>query len=340
MKVLFILKERFYNTNINVKSYGLINSAKLVADALIEWGIQAKVVSVIDGNGIDKEVNDYKPDVVIIEALWVPSEKLKELIEIRRYRNICWIVRVHSNIGFLSSETYALKYINEYIDLNKTNLIISTNNKEFNNYLTKILNYNFEYLPNIIKVQPKKNINKNITNIMNVGCFGSLRILKNQVFQAICSMEAANRLNKILNFHITVDANINSNVQNSVLKNLEELFKNSKHILVKHEWKENGDFQALVREMDLGLQLSFTESFNIVTADFVNNGIPILVSDTIEWMPSILKTSTVNFKETTKAIISVYKKRYSSFLLNKMRKALEKYNYNAELIWIDFLKKL
>ena len=80
MKILFILKKRYYHAT-NINSYGLINSATEIANFLETLpGINTKVVKVVDGNSIDKEVHDYRPDIVIIEALWVTGDKLKELI--------------------------------------------------------------------------------------------------------------------------------------------------------------------------------------------------------------------------------------------------------------------
>ena len=336
MKVLFLLKERFYN-NTPIKSYGLINSSLLVSKFLIKSGCESKVETVIDGNFIDKEVYNYKPDVVIIEALWVSGDKMKELIEIKRYKDIKWIVRIHSDIGYLSAETLALKYINDYIGLNKPNLFIAPNNEKFNEYLSNAMNYNFKWLPNIVEIKHSKNKPEFKSDCINIGCFGSLRLLKNQVFQAMCAMKAADILNKTLSFHISTDVNISNSEANPILKNLEELFKNSRHELVKHVWKENKSFQHLIRMMDLGLQLSYTESFNIVAADFINNGIPILVSEAIEWMPKICKTSTTDYDLVVKKIVHFYNHRDSIKLKKEMQEHLIIYNKEAEKIWLEFI---
>ena len=63
------------------------------------------------------------------------------------------------------------------------------------------------------------------------------------------------------------------------------LFKNNpKHELVEYDWLTHDDFIDVVQSMDLGMQVSFTETFNIVTADFVNNNIPVVVSKEIPWV--------------------------------------------------------
>jgi hypothetical protein len=340
MRILFILKERFYDNDLKVNSYGLINSSNHLAKYLEELGCKVNIVTVIDSNGIDKVVYEYKPDVVIIEALWVTGDKLKELIEIKRYKKISWIIRVHSDIGFLGVETLALKYINDYIKLNKNNLIIAPNNENFTKYISNSLQHKFTYLPNVIEEKFVKRPEIINSNIINIGCFGALRILKNQLFQAMCAMKAADILNKTLHFHIMVNVKIDDKTLNPILKNFDELFKNSKHVLVKHQWMENNDFQNLIKKMDLGLQLSYTESFNIVVADFVNNNTLILVSDAIRWMPNKLKTSTTNYDDVVNKIIFAYKHKNSHFLKRKMCRYLIKYNIIAKNIWFVFIHKL
>ena len=342
-KILFVLKERFYDKT-NVKSYGLINSSTEISKYLNEIGCETKIVSVIDENSIDKEVYNYKPNIVIIEALWVSGKKIKELMKFKRYEKIDWIVRVHSDIGYLSAETFALKHINDYIALNEPKLFIAPNNEKFTEYLSNAMDYGFEYLPNVIIPKRIENTKSVDSDNINIGCFGALRILKNQVFQAICAIKAADLMGKKLYFHINSDVfeypDVSSNGKlNPVLNNLEELFKDSKHVLVKHGWMENSEFHELIKTMDLGMQLSFTESFNIVTADFINNNKLIMVSDAIEWMPEIFKTSTINYWLVSVTIVCFYYFRNSRFLKKIMRKSLSKYNKKSKKIWFDFIWK-
>jgi hypothetical protein len=342
MRILFILKERFYaNTTKTNKSYGLMNSARQVAEYLETLGHECKLAQVIDGNFIDKEVYHFKPDVVIIEALWVTGDKLKELIELKRYKNIKWIVRVHSDIGFLAAETMALKYVDDYIEMKKENLFISMNNYTFNEHIGQALQHEFVYLPNIITIKDYKIKKQKIKNHIDIACFGSLRILKNQCYQALCAMEMANRLNKKLKFHVTVDIGMDDTTSNRypVLKNLEEMFRNSRHELVKHAWLENQDFHHLVKEMDIGMQVSYTESFNIVAADFVNHNIPIVVSDAVKWMPFIFKTSTVDYEKTIRKLLFMYKHRNSKFLIKWAKFRLELYNETAKTHWREFISQ-
>ena len=110
VKVLFIIKERkVYGTK--TVSYGLVNSCEFVANALHKCGIRAKVVQVIDNNGIDKEVHEYKPTHCFIEALWVTPSKFEILAKL--HPKVKWNVRIHSMIPFLVSEGMSFEWINE-----------------------------------------------------------------------------------------------------------------------------------------------------------------------------------------------------------------------------------
>lgn len=345
-RILFILKERQYSPSKT--SYGLINSATHVADFLSHERYKCKVVTVIDGNGIDKEVSEFNPDIVILEALWCPTYKLKELIELKKYKHIKWIVRVHSDMGFLSCEGQALQLLNEYAALNKKNLTLSVNSEKFVKPLSEALRHDFTYLPNIITIiedehgrhhakehedRPEDFLEEK--GHIDVGCFGAMRLLKNQCFQALCAIQAANKLNKKLYFHITP----NLGEKDPVSTNLIELFKNNRHELVVHPWMPNDEFQELIQKMDIGVQLSFTESFNIVSADFINNNRLIIVSDAIDWISPVMRTSTTDYEAATNKIIYAYKFRNSEWLKDIARHDLREYNQKAKKEWSHFLKK-
>lgn len=65
-RVIFICKNR---TDTYGNSTGLHNSAQFVSNFLNQSGIESKVVSVVDGNDIDRVVTQYNPSHVFIEAL-------------------------------------------------------------------------------------------------------------------------------------------------------------------------------------------------------------------------------------------------------------------------------
>ena len=123
-KVLFILKKRqTSHTGLNTISSGLLNSASFVNNMLVQNGIESHLVEVQDNNCIDREVTKYKPTHVLIEALWVVPSKFEILTE--KHPDVEWIIRLHSDIPFLSNEGIAVDWIYKYLEYK--NLKVSIN---------------------------------------------------------------------------------------------------------------------------------------------------------------------------------------------------------------------
>ena len=87
--------------------------------------------------------------------------------------------------------------------------------------------------------------------------------------------------------------------------------------------------------MDCGLQVSITESFNIVAANFISEDVPIIVSEDITWMPEQLQVSFDDAAEIEDKIGEVLKnpKRFN----RRQTKALKTYNDSAINVWDEFL---
>jgi hypothetical protein len=62
--------------------------------------------------------------------------------------------------------------------------------------------------------------------------------------------------------------------------------------LMEGGWQSWSKFRTTVAHMHLLMQPSYTESFNMVTADGVAEGVPSVVSDAIDWAPDHWKASS------------------------------------------------
>lgn len=329
-RVLFVLKFReiadkegnsYSNSGL---SSGLYNSARMVKEMLDIHGlagkkVEAKLVQVIDNNGIDREVSLFKPDVVIIEALWVVPEKFDVLA--RLHPDVKWIIRGHSNVPFLAGEGNAFSWIIDYVKFR--NVFFATNTQEslrdikavlaahapqyeidrkvlyFPNFyiaydMTKDLTYDakgpdlseraLHFLGFCIEKKHEHNP-RNPKTELHVACFGAVRLLKNHLIQAVAALRYAQEVNQKLFFHINVGRVEGGG--DPVLKNIRALFKDAKNAeLVEHKWAPHDEFVRTIDKMDISLQVSFSETFNIVTADAVTMGVPVVVSDDISWVSS------------------------------------------------------
>ena len=331
-KALFICKKRLDSYGI---SFGLLNSATFVSNYLSKHGIESKVVQVIDNNNIDKEVKQYKPTHVFIEALWVVPQKFNILLPL--YPNVEWIVRIHSKIPFLANEGIALDWLYQYEILSKTykNFHISTNSERCFDDLKDIGIKNI-YLPNIYSVNEQEKEKTNfIEKTLDVGCFGAIRPFKNHLTQAIAAIEFAEQFGLDLRFHI--NATRTEQRGERVLDNLRALFKNTGYKLIEHSWVCHKDFMEVIRNLDIGMQVSFSETFNIVTADCVYNNVPVVVSKEIEWLPFWTKANP-NSSDSIRRIMAFnwIMKPFGLYKWN--RTYLDRYNSKAGDIWLNYLR--
>jgi len=303
-------------------------------------GAEAKTVEVVDNNFIDREVHRFKPTHVFIEALWVVPEKFDVLIPL--HPTVQWHVRLHSNTPFIANEGMAMEWIKKYAELQKKykQFHISPNAIKMCDDLRVSLGIPTIYAPNIY--QPHKSIvefqhetpKDKDPNVLEIGCFGAIRPMKNQLIQAMAAMAFAEEMKKTLHFHVN-HSRLEQNGDN-VFKNIQALFDGTKHKLATHEWLPHEEFLRIIRRMDLGLQVSFSETFNIVAADFVHLRVPIVGSDEIEWLSGFYKAKATDLGNIVNHLwIAFIGKPVGLHKLNNW--GLDDWNWEARKVWKDYL---
>jgi hypothetical protein len=338
-KTLFIVKRRYGYENCvpgysKESSSGLFNSANFVSNMLIRSGIESSVVDVVDNNDIEREVFNFRPTHVFIEALWVTPDKLKLLA--KKYPSIQWVIRIHSNTPFLANEGIAIEWLKGYLTAESRNVQIAPNSKLLLRDLYALSTDVgwFVYLPNYYEFSPANPCAlKNPTEI-HVGCFGAIRPLKNQLIQAIAAIKFANSLSRTLVFHIN-SARVEQR-GNPVLKNIQALFSGGSHRLVEHQWLDRKQFLAVIGSMDINLQVSLTETFNITAADSVNEFVPVVVGKDIDWVDKDRHADT----SSSEAIVIKMKELWEGNMLKSTKKNwldLHLHNAKAKGTWLRFL---
>lgn len=334
-KLLFILKQRG-TYGAKTGSYGLINSCAFIIEKLLENGIEAKAVQVVDNNDIDREVTNYSPTHVFIEALWVVPNKFEVLSKL--HPNVEWIIHLHSKVPFLATEGMSVQWIGEYLALRNqgVKIKIAANNDDCAEQLNEVFN-GVLTLPNMYFPPKLPEVKKYAhPGVIHIGCFGALRPLKNTLEQAFLAIEFANNIGKTLEFHINHSPH-EAESTDPVYRNLISLFDFSKHSLMNHGWLPHDEFLALVQTMDLGMQVSYTESFNIVAADFIHCNVPIVVSDEISWVCPLYKADPSSPTEIVQKLTSAYNnRRLGAQSLNKVW--LKNYNNKALSAWLQYFK--
>jgi hypothetical protein len=141
------------------------------------------------------------------------------------------------------------------------------------------------WLPNLYYISEKSPVTRRPWSggTIRIGSFGAVRPLKNNLSAAAASLEIAEKLHTDVQFHISV-----GRVEGgyTVVRAIEAMLNGSPRVsLVKDEWYQWPQFRSLIRSMHLLIQPSFSETFNMVTADGAAESIPSVVSDAIDWAP-------------------------------------------------------
>ena len=336
MKILFILKKREHFDK-DKKLYGglssgLYNSVNFVHNMKIE-GVESKIVIVNDNNYIDTEVNIYKPNYVIIEALWVVPEKFEVLTKL--HPTVKWIIRLHSELPFLAGEGIAMDWI--YKCSLYSNVSIACNSPRMVDEMKFFTGKNVVYLPNYypphnFKLKNHTYINN---NTLEIGCFGAIRPMKNHLIQALAAIEFSKSIGKKLNFHINSDRlEMNGEPGLKNLVGLFERFKSEGHTLVCHSWFQHEEFLKICAKMDFGMQVSFSETFNIVSADLISQGIPIISTQELPWIIESATCDPTSSKDIIKKLKMMYKN--PTYNVVKNQESLKTYVNKTQSIWSEY----
>jgi len=339
-KVLFLLKRREdYNSILHQYiglSTGLYNSAKFMDDMLSKAEVDSKLVVCTDNNDIDREVTLYKPTHVIIEALWVTPTKFFILQKL--HPKVKWIIRLHSEMPFMAGEGIAMNWINSYLTYD--NVIVACNAPRMMYDVSTIIaekNNKLIYLPNYYPQEYNKKVFGDKSEFVDVGCFGAIRPLKNHLSQAVAALEFAKRINKKLRFHVNagrIEMNGGPAIHN--LKHLFEHLHYSGHNLINHTWCPREDFLKICAQMDVGMQCNFSETFNIVGADLVSQGVPFVSSKEIPWSADIFNADPTDTKDMADKLELAYKWPRLNNMINK--NLLTRYTNKTRKIWLNYLK--
>jgi hypothetical protein len=124
-----------------------------------------------------------------------------------------------------------------------------------------------------------------------------------------------------------------------VMNNLRGLFEHlydEGHKLIEHEWAPREEFLALCSEMDIGLQCNFSETFNIVSADLISQGVPIVGSYEIPWASPAFNARPAESDEIANAMQLSHNHPDVNVTINQC--CLTEYTNKTRKIWVDYFK--
>jgi hypothetical protein len=333
VKIQFILKknETYGFVTYHRRSSGLWNSTRFIVESLVANGVDAEIVEVNDNNDIDREVTRFNPDLCIIEALWVVPEKFDVLMKL--HPKTRWFVHMHSGMPFLALEGISMDWIIRYA---KSGVGIIANSQEtFEDFKVIVPESLLSFLPNVYISLPQKATPVADKGWIDVACFGAIRPMKNHLLQALAAIAFARGKKKALRFHVN-----GSRVEvggSPVLKCLEQLFAlQTDAELVICDWMEPVDLIPYLQTMDLGMQVSMTETFNVVCADYVTAGIPVVASKEVAWLSNWCVALDNSITDIVRIMNRVYG---NSWIVSWNQYLLKRNSAQAQQMWLDWCKR-
>lgn len=272
----------------HVSHIGLGVSALNTAKVLRANGTYADVWPILGAKDLAERIakSDPKPSHVVIGAPWLPTLDLQAFL-VFRFPQIHFSVVCHSNVGFLQADPQAIKNFREDLDLEQgaLNFFAGGNSQRFCKWIQAAYDRPCVWLPNLYFLESTHPCHRRqwTGGPLKVGAFGAVRPLKNTLSAAAATLELANDLHTQIDFHVSVGRIEGGS---TVVRSLEAMLCKSPLVkLVKEEWHHWPQFRHLVKSMNLLMQPSYTETFNMVTADGAAESIPSVVSDAIDWAP-------------------------------------------------------
>jgi glycosyltransferase involved in cell wall biosynthesis len=328
---------------IRTSCVGLNVAGYTTAKVLRDQGIDVSVFPVRHNidivNALDKynETHEKPLTHVVISAPWLTRHELKCII--RHYPTIQFVILSHSNVGFLQADPGGVELLRSYLSLaeDHENLKVGGNSARFVEWLRRAYRREADQtvlLPNLYPLDPKLTMKApwDSYSPIKIGAFGAVRPEKNFMTAAAAAILIHSILNVPVEFHMSEGG---EGDQGRTSPAIEQMVAGIPGItLVRHEWMFWDRFIELISEMDLLIQVSYTESFNMVTADGISVGVPSVVSPVIYWAPNAWKADPDDVVEVAEIGLSLLT---NSFIRSQGIDALRKHNKRSLKDWLRFL---
>jgi len=281
-----VLAYKNFAANRNISHIGLGVAAINTAKVLRREGIQTEVWPILGADDLRKSLEKTPKEFVIISAPWIPARDLQKLST--DFPATEFAITCHSNVGFLQADRNGMKLVREIMDieLGTPNVHLAGNSRRFCDWINASFGAPCAYLPNLyyLEERPARPQYPFSGGTLRIGCFGATRPLKNLMTGAAAALEISRCLRAPL--ELWISAGRNEGGGDAIQNAIQEMLQGLPDVrLVANGWQTWPKFRQTVAHMHLLLQPSYTESFNMVTADGVAEGVPSVVSRAIDWAP-------------------------------------------------------
>lgn len=327
-----------------VSHIGLGVSAMNTAKTLHHLGVHCEVLPMKDQLDLRKHLNleaskGRRYSHVVISAPWITTAAFSQVSSLFPYTQFA--MNCHSNVGFLQADSKGIQLLREDLSLQAGvhNFHVAANSKRLQEFVENAYGDPCLYLPNLYYLDhmrdPCHPLWSQHGGTLRLGVFGATRSLKN----ILTSVGAALVIARDLKAHTQIwlsTGRVDGPEVATIMRAVNALVKDVPNVELKSaNWSSWPQFRKLVGSMHLLLQPSYTESFNMVTADGAAEGVPSVVSEAIVWAPNEWKADVDDVDDVA---------RHGIALLHDVRaarnglRALKAHNLEGIDYWRRWLK--
>jgi hypothetical protein len=272
----------------NISHIGLGVAALNNQKILRALGLKVDVLPAVSSKDLVDSLAKESRTHVVVSALWFPTADIQAMCH--QYSDTAFFVNCHSNVGFLQADTNGITLLRQAINLQQAthNFSVAGNTRRFCEWLSASFGTDCQYLPNCYYLDshtPTWHVfDHNPGQQLRIGIFGAIRPLKNMLTGAAAALEVSRQLRRPL--ELWVSGGRTEGGGQTIVNAIQAMLAGLPGVDLRiSNWTEWPDFRRLIGQMHLLLQPSYTESFNMVTADGICVGVPSVCSDAIDWVP-------------------------------------------------------
>lgn len=273
--------------------------------------------------------------VVINNPRFIPPVKFAEMAG--KYTDTEFIQLNHSGLAYLSIDDKGVWNIKQVMDMETAfhNVRVAGNNPRFVNWMNGDFKANCLLLPNLYDTDSFRNpvISRTNCDPLRIGSFGAGRPWKNQLVAAEAAITMATRLGVNLELYIQTGHWDADGKHVNARKELFDGLPNAK--LIEVPWDAWPRFRRTISAMDILISPSFDETFCVIAADGIAEGVPSVVTPAMEWTPETWWSKPWDQANVAHVGMALLHNRTGA--VYEGRKALLEYVNNGTRKWIDYL---
>ncbi len=244
----------------------------------------------------------------------------------------------HSNNGFLMADPNGIRLLREALELQRGthNFRVAGNCSKFCASWESMYGLPIQYLPNLYDVESMHHVGQRHPwhhgQTLRVGVFGATRPLKNMPTAVAAAIELGHPLKTDVEILVSSGRNEGGGTVRDAMLQFAAGLRTTR--IVEIGWCSWPSFRTAVRGTHILLSPSYTESFCMVVADGIAEGVASVVSEAIDWVPCDWQA---NADDSSAIARTARRLLHDAHAVTEGQHALRRYVGEGSRAWIEYL---